>query len=380
MIIRTITVFDDITVDNYKDKLKKAALFLKEKEAFLNLNGYELQTKRVASSLFDSVRIALKANDYLSFFKDVNDLCKDLGITFFNPGTLDIDIHKRLVDKIPEILSIAHTINASLRISRNEKDLTMDNCVIAADIFKKIVEVNYQGTFRFSINANCPELIPFYPVSYYKGKDPRYAVGIQLATLVNKELDATLSFDEIFVDLFKKIDSHLLKFENHIINLSDPYTYFGIDTSFAPMVEEKDSIGAAYEKILGNKIGSLGTLSVTAKFTEIMKKLSVMKTGYCGIMLAVLEDSVLAKRFSDGDLDLQKLMFYSTVCACGLDTIPVSSEVSRVDIANIYHDINILSFKHNKPLTARLMSLPNSKPGVMTTFESPYICNTKLLI
>ncbi|MBD3362732.1 DUF711 family protein, partial [Candidatus Dojkabacteria bacterium] len=252
--------------------------------------------------------------------------------------------------------------------------------LIAAQLFTKIIELDYKSTFRIGVQANCPELIPFYPASYYKGTQPKYALGIQTPTTINQIANFNLSFDEIFDDLFDKINVKLMEFENKITEKNEKYEYEGIDSSFAPMVEEKDSIGAIYEKILKDKIGSYKTLTATAKFTEIAKNLNIKKTGFCGMMLPPLEDSILAKRFSEGELTIQKLLYYSSVCACGLDTIPVSSKVSKQNIADIYLDMATLAYKHNKPLSVRLMSIPNSKPGDMTTFDSPYICNTKLII
>lgn len=380
MIIRTVTVFDKIIVENYKEKLKKAAIFLDEKEKFLKEHNITLQTKRVSCSLFDSVKEELHKNEYLKFFKEVNEYCKEIGITFFNPGTLDLDSHIQIIDLLPEIMMECDTFNTSLRIIRDESEFQFKKFLQAAELFERLVKSDYHSTFRFSINANCPELIPFYPVSYYKGEEPRYAVGIQLATLVNELLDDSKDFDEIFRDLFDKVNERVKKLESLIVKNYDKYAYEGIDTSFAPMVHEKDSIGKAYERILKKPVGSLGTLSVTSNFTKIMKSLEIKKTGYCGIMLAILEDKILAKRFEEGFLDIQKLMAYSTVCACGLDTIPVSSKVTREEIAMIYSDINTLAFKHNKPLTARLMSILDSKPGDMTSFNSPFLTNTKLVI
>ena len=37
-----------------------------------------------------------------------------------------------------------------------------------------------------------------------------------------------------------------------------------------------------------------------------------------------------------------------------------------------------LAFKLNKPLTARLFPVPGKSAGEMTTFENPYLCNTRI--
>ena len=53
-------------------------------------------------------------------------------------------------------------------------------------------------------------------------------------------------------------------------------------------------------------------------------------TGYCGIMLAVLEDRGLARLAAEGRLKIPQLLSWSAVCGTGLDTVPVPGPRWRV--------------------------------------------------
>ena len=75
-------------------------------------------------------------------------------------------------------------------------------------------------------------------------------------------------------------------------------------------------------------MGSSGTLTAAAIITRALKAIPVKQAGYSGLMLPVLEDTVLAQRWSEGRLAIDSLLAYSAVCGTGLDTIP-SPAISR---------------------------------------------------
>ncbi|MBN1966729.1 MAG: DUF711 family protein, partial [Anaerolineae bacterium] len=82
-----------------------------------------------------------------------------------------------------------------------------------------------------------------------------------------------------------------------------------------------------------------------------------------GLMLPVLEDSILAARAADGHLSVADLLLYSSICGTGLDTLPLPGDVSAEALAGILLDTAALSLRLNKPLTARLMPLPGKAAG-----------------
>jgi uncharacterized protein (UPF0210 family) len=95
----------------------------------------------------------------------------------------------------------------------------------------------------------------------------------------------------------------------------------------------------------------------------------VKQTGYSGLMIPVLEDTVLTRRWTEGTYGLDSILAYSAVCAGGVDTVPVAGDTSEVAIPRIVGDIATLASKWHKPLAVRLLPAPGRKVGEMTEFS-----------
>jgi uncharacterized protein len=119
-------------------------------------------------------------------------------------------------------------------------------------------------------------------------------------------------------------------------------------------------------------------LSVTYTITSALKRIPVLQTGYSGLMLPVLEDSTLARRWEAGQINRDALLSYSAVCSAGLDAIPLPGDVSSKELENIIADVASLSVKWHKPLSARLLPAPGKKAGEMTDFTSQYLENIRI--
>jgi uncharacterized protein len=92
----------------------------------------------------------------------------------------------------------------------------------------------------------------------------------------------------------------------------------------------------------------------------------------------VLEDKRIAQRWSEGALSLDTLLSYSSVCATGLDTVPLPGDITEDQVARIIGDVASLAFKWKKPLTARLQPVNGRTAGEMSDFESEFLTNAKL--
>jgi len=109
-----------------------------------------------------------------------------------------------------------------------------------------------------------------------------------------------------------------------------------------------------------------------------VQSVPVKRIGYSGLMVPVLEDNVLAKRWSEGSYNADSLLAYSAVCAGGLDTIPLPGDISEERIGRILGDVATLAFKWHKPLAARLLPAPGRKAGERTEFEGGVLVNTTI--
>ena len=153
----------------------------------------------------------------------------------------------------------------------------------------------------------------------------------------------------------------------------------GIDFSLAPFPEPERSLGTAIEGLGVPALGLAGSVAAAAFFAASLDEAEFKRTGFCGLFLPVLEDSVLAQRASDGSLTIKDLLLYSTLCGTGLDTVPLPGDTDQDALAALLLDLGALALRHNKPLTARLMPIPGKRAGDDVHFDFPYFADSKIM-
>jgi hypothetical protein len=103
------------------------------------------------------------------------------------------------------------------------------------------------------------------------------------------------------------------------------------------------------------------------------------RCGFSGLMFPVLEDGTLARRAAEGILQVNDLLLYSAVCGAGLDTVPLPGDIGVDELAGILLDLAALAVRLDKPLTARLMPLPELTAGDPVTFDFPYFADSRVM-
>ncbi|EJK74222.1 hypothetical protein THAOC_04112 [Thalassiosira oceanica] len=162
--------------------------------------------------------------------------------------------------------------------------------------------------------------------------------------------------------------------------------FFGIDTSWNPSLDEGGSVAAALEALeeVRGAFGGTGSLAAAAAVTRAIQSVpGIASTGYSGLMLPVLEDRRLAELANSGGdagegLSIQQLLCISSVCGVGIDTVPVPGDVSVDRLSSLILDVAALAGRWNKPLSCRVFPVPGGKAGDLTTFDSPYMCNSRV--
>mmetsp|Transcript_22569 Transcript_22569/g.45355 ORF Transcript_22569/g.45355 Transcript_22569/m.45355 type:complete len:94 (+) Transcript_22569:1-282(+) len=79
---------------------------------------------------------------------------------------------------------------------------------------------------------------------------------------------------------------------------------------------------------------------------------------------------------SSSNLSMQKLLYISSVCGVGIDTVPIPGNVLEDDLSSLMLDVAALAGRWAKPLSCRVFPVPGSRAGDKTTFDSPYMCNS----
>ena len=133
------------------------------------------------------------------------------------------------------------------------------------------------------------------------------------------------------------------------------------------------------EMLSGQTLGVAGSLSAAAILATAIQEADFPHTGFCGMMMPVLEDVILARRAAEGQLRIGDLLQWSAVCGTGLDTVPLPGDVSEQALTHLLFDVAALSARLNKPLTARLMPLPGKSAGDPVHFDFPYFADGGVL-
>jgi uncharacterized protein (UPF0210 family) len=212
---------------------------------------------------------------------------------------------------------------------------------------------------------------PFYPGSY-SGGGRHFAIGLEGASVVAEVFAKNHDPRTAERALAEALSQHLVDVEaiaTKIASGNPAWTYSGMDPTPAPLGDV--SIGAAIESFIGGPFGSSGTETASAIITRAVQSVPVKRVGYSGLMIPVLEDNTLTKRWGEGTYTLDSILAYSAVCAGGVDAVPLPGDVSEEQIARIIGDVASLAYKWNKPLAARLLPAPGKKAGELTKFGAP---------
>ncbi len=263
-----------------------------------------------------------------------------------------------------------------------EKGINRKNIALTARVFKDNSrnEEGGTGNFRFCAISNCPPHIPYFPSSYHKG-DICFSIGMENSSLLHKAFKNGMGLDDTRASLKPVLEEETSRIEGIATEIaaSMGIGFSGIDASITPSLSREESIAFAFERLGLGKFGKSGTLSIAGMVTSVLKGLSIKTCGYTGLMLPLCEDYGLAKRADEGCFGINDLLLFSSVCGCGLDTIPIAGDVENDRIEALLLDVASLSLKLNKPLSARLLPIPNKGVGEYTCFNSPYMVDCRVM-
>ncbi|HJZ52114.1 MAG TPA: DUF711 family protein [Candidatus Acidoferrales bacterium] len=378
--VRAITAFVRLDRANYQSQIQDALKFLRTAKAAIEKSGYEVEGIRITTQPFPEYTRGSSDDQALRFFRDYDALAVKEGFdAAIGPAMLKDSDDPHAAELLGKIITQSKILEGSVSIA-GEDGIHWNSIHAAAGVIKYL-EANTphsQANFNFTAAAWVPSGTPFYPASYYTGEGKQFAIALQSANVVSEVLASTKSPAEAEERLKNVLGAHAAKIEKTAAAISEgsDWKYGGIDLSPAPLKDV--SIGRAIENFLDAPVGSSGTLSTAALITRALKAIPVKQAGYSGLMLPILEDAVLAQRWSEGRLSIDALLAYSSVCGTGLDTIPMPGDVSQKQLEAILGDVASLSVKWHKPLSARLQPVVGKKAGDMTEFDDPFLVNAKI--
>ena len=379
--IRTVTAFLRLDRNSFRAQVADALRLLRAAQREFNEAGYEVETIRITSQPFPAIVRGMRTPQALAFFREYDNMAQQEGFSAdIGPAMLRDSDDPEQAEVLAQIIASTRNINGFVVVA-DASGIHWNGIRAAARVIKYLEDRtdNGEGNFRFAAGAFPPMNAPFFPVSVTRDAGHGFAIGIESAGLVNQAFssadgDLTVAGEQLTSTLgteAKKVEEIARKLERQY-----GWKYQGIDLTPVPLKDV--SIGAAFETLLQGPIGSPGTLSVAYTITSALRRIPVLQTGYSGLMLPVLEDSVLARRWEAGRISRDSLVSYSAVCSAGLDAVPLPGDVSRDELESIIADVASLSYKWHKPLSARLLPAPGKKVGDMTDFTSQYLMNIRI--
>ena len=377
--VRAITAFVDLDRDRYQAQIEETVTFLNGARDAFRGAGFEVETIRIATQPFPQYTRGLPREKALALLAGIDQLSKKLGFRpAIGPAMVNDDDDPAAVDLLADLLAKPSAVNASL-VTADARGIHWNAIRQAARLIKTVSErsAHGQGNFNFAAIAMHKPDGPFFPGAYHQGGPRAFAVGLEGAGVVEEIFARTRDPREAESQLAAALARHVKDAEAVALQIAagrQGWTYAGIDPTPAPLGDV--SIARAIESFTGAPFGSSGTMTAAAIITRAVQSVPVKRTGYSGLMVPVLEDNLLAKRWGEGAVDIDSLLSYSAVCAGGLDTIPLPGDVSEQQIARILGDVATLAYKWQKPLAARLLPAPGKKAGDRTEFGDSLMTNT----
>ncbi|GAC1308862.1 MAG: PFL family protein [Ktedonobacteraceae bacterium] len=385
--IRTITLGIAEAHPIKPEVIEQAAVTLRDASARYSGAGYEVQTVRISTRpVFDDLGDWSSA-DLLDYAQQLQRVLDDADLGFCSLGTAQAshpNFPLQRIDLVADLLASTSALNATVQLATPAYGLNAAAALPTAHVMQRLARETEEGfgNFRFAMLACVEAGSPFFPSAYHDGP-ANLSIGLQGAGIVAETVRTLLAGKVGPVDLLQlteAVKSTLLGEARPVVELAQQVAsthellFGGIDLSPAPLGE--DSIAAAMELCGYGPIGTPGTLAVAAALTESLKHTGLLTCGYCGLMLPVLEDAVLGRRWEEGGVNAHQLLLYSAVCGTGLDTLPLPGDIAAKEIAHLLIDVATLALRLNKPLSARLFPVPGKHAGDRTTFTSPYLTNT----
>ena len=380
--IRTIT--SSILIDYFTDEVEIKAQLERVSQQIKMIEKTYPKVKTLRISIIFNQKISISSiSGLINKLLFIKNESKKLSIRWMSL-TLNSNQFEN-IENVPEIVRTVilkiSNVFVHLIVSKNIKQVF--------DFYaKSIVEVSRLSqsgfdNFRLGISNGKTNNTPFFPYANFKDK-LSYSVGLEtLRDLVDEfYINPELDTSKKLVKYGKKFERSLKEL-NEFLSKNSILEYKGIDASLAPIPQTIQSIGLLYEFFGVSTLGNLGSLSITSRLTDFIKKAfnnsKAKKAGFNGVMFSPLEDDWLAKQSIQGILDIQSLMLYSSVCGCGIDMLPLPGDVFVETIASLICDVVTLSYKLNKPLGIRVLPIPGKLSNDKTNFNHDFLSDMKII-
>jgi hypothetical protein len=380
--IRSITFFTEMELSRAREIVQEAGAFLEAAKQAFEAAGQTVQTCRVATQAFPQWISPAELAQLPQIVASIFEVARQNGVDYLSIGPASASDSTNYIDVIPDLFAAVPGVFASVDIANQAQGISLPLVARVAKIIKKISHITSDGMTNLYLAAlaSCPAGSPFFPVAYHAGGAPHFALAIQAADIAV----SAFKEGESPVDARNRLQTAIQQTAGTLLPVADELAstheidFSGLDFSLAPYPTADESLGGAMES-LGPVFGGAGLVASASLVMNAIEAANFPSTGFSGLMLPILEDTVLAERTAAGQLTLNDLLLLSAVCGTGLDCIPLPGEVDEQVLAGILLDVASLALRLDKPLTARLMPFPGKKPGDSLEFDFEYFANSRVL-
>jgi uncharacterized protein len=350
--------------------------------------GIEVQTTRLVTTPFPYLYPMDEVEGAVRMARQLEADGAEQGFSYICIGPALTSIPSSYEMIVP-ILASTKNVFASAFLTTPEGEVSLSAVKACAQIITQAAQIvpaegqpaDGFGNLRFGALANVGPWVPFLPGAYHMGERPAFAMAMECADAAYTAIRKAHTLAEARQNLLTALEAQAVDLAGKANHLAQQYDldFRGFDFSLAPFPEEWCSLGAALEALGLPALGLSGSLAAAAFLADTLDRGAWLRTGFNGMMMPVLEDSVLATRAAQGTFTVHDLLMYSAVCGTGLDTVPLPGDSQPAQIEALLLDVAALALRLNKPLLARLMPLPGKAAGDPIAFDFAYFAPGKVM-
>ncbi|MDO5563359.1 MAG: PFL family protein [Synergistaceae bacterium] len=349
--------------------------------------GVPVVNKRISITPISLAAASCRADSYVEIAQTLDKAAKEVGVNFI--GGFSALVHKgitqsdqRLIDSVPEALSVTERVCSSINLGSSRSGINMDAVKQMGGIIKKTAYMSREqdslGCAKFVVFCNAVEDNPFMAGAFHGvgERDCAINVGISGPGVVKKALEEVRGADfEALCEMVKRTAFKITRAGQLVAREASKRldVQFGIiDLSLAPTPAIGDSVAEILQEMGLEEVGAPGTTAALAILNDNVKKGGVMASSYVGglsgAFIPVSEDHGMIVAVEKGALTLEKLEAMTCVCSVGLDMIAIPGDTSENTISGIIADEMAIGMVNNKTTAVRVIPVYGKSAGDTVTF------------
>lgn len=289
---------------------------------------------------------------------------------------------KKLIDSIPEALTVTDVVCSSVNIGSSRAGINMDAVREMGRVIKEAAELTKDNSAiacaKLVVFANAVGDNPFMAGAFHGVEEPDcvVSVGVSGPGVVDRALGSLdgASLDQV-AEAIKKAAFKITRAGQLVGNMASERlgVPFGIvDLSLAPTAELGDSVAHIMEHMGLNQVGTHGTTAALALLNDAVKKGGMMACsrvgGLSGSFIPVSEDKGMIDAVRAGNISVDKLEAMTAICSVGLDMIAIPGDTSAELISGMIADEAAIGVMNHKTTAVRVIPVPGTHPGDEVNF------------